>query len=197
MTQSDLQLLPPELQVCHRQFAAIKDDAEALVRGLTDEELTWSENPSKWSIADCLNHLAVTGNQSLSNIRAAIEDARSRGLFGSAPFRHPLLGNWLIRLMDAPPTVKFKAPRAYRPMAGSSVAEILSAFFLLQDELMRALHEADRIDLARVKVSNPVNRWFKLSLGQEFALTAAHERRHLWQGSLVRERRVSSITNGD
>jgi hypothetical protein len=30
--------------------------------------------------------------------------------------------------------------------------------------------------------------WFRMSLGQEFALTAAHERRHLWQASRVREK---------
>jgi hypothetical protein len=29
--------------------------------------------------------------------------------------------------------------------------------------------------------------WFRLSLGQEFALTMAHERRHVWQAWRVRE----------
>jgi hypothetical protein len=37
-----------------------------------------------------------------------------------------------------------------------------------------------------VKVANPVSTWFRMTLGQEFALTAAHERRHLWQGWHVR-----------
>ena len=48
--------------------------------------------------------------------------------------------------------------------------------------------EANGIDLAAVKVDNPVSRWFKLSLGQELAFTAAHERRHLAQASRVRGR---------
>ena len=182
----------PELQEYYRQFTAIKRDAELLLEGLTEPQLMWRENTGTWSVADCLNHLVVTGNQSLARIRSAMVDARSRGLLGRGPFRHGALGNWLIRLMDAPPTITFKAPKAYRPALDVSVSEIVSTFFLLELGLIRALEEADGIDLARVKVSNPMSKWFKLSLGQEFAFTAAHERRHLWQAARVRERLSST-----
>ncbi len=89
--------------------------------------------------------------------------------------------------MDAPPKIKFKAPQAYAPVLNLSAAEIVEKFFLLQDEMLSELGEAKGIGLARVKVSNPVTKWLKMSLGQEFALTAAHERRHLWQAWQVRE----------
>jgi hypothetical protein len=180
--------LVSELQEYHRQFAAIERDAELLLQGLTEPQLRWRENARMWSVADCLNHLVVAGNQSLANIRRAMADARSRGLLGRGPFRHGVLGSWLIRLMDAPPTIKFKSPEAYRPARDASVSEIVAEFFVLQHEMVRALKEANGLDLASVKVSNPVSRWFKMSLGQEFALTATHERRHLWQASRLRER---------
>src|SRR6185295_4764971 len=96
-----------------------------------------------WSIADCLNHLAVTGNQSLPRIRRAIVEARSRGLLGRGPFRHGKIGNLFIRLMDAPPRIKFKVPKPYRPSPDLSVSEIVAGFFLLQQEMIRALEEAD------------------------------------------------------
>ena len=75
----------------------------------------------------------------------------------------------------------------------TSASEAAAGFFRLQHELFRALHEANGIDLARVKVANPVSKWFKMSLGQEFGLTAAHERRHLWQASRVRARLSSRV----
>lgn len=90
--------------------------------------------------------------------------------------------------MDAPPIIKFKVPKAYRPVPDLPAAQVVARFFQLQQELLRALDEANGMDLGRVKVANPVTSWFKLSLGQEFALTAAHERRHLWQAARVRER---------
>jgi len=190
--RSDAKRLMPELSEYSRQFAAIKRDTELLLEGLTENQLTWRENAKTWSIADCLNHLFVTGNESLPSIRRTMTEARSRGLLGRGPFRHGVIGNWFIRLMDAPPKIKFKVPHAYRPTLGLPVSEIVAGFFLLQHELIQALEEADGIDLARTKVSNPVSKWFKMSLGQEVSLTAAHERRHLWQASRVREKLLSA-----
>ena len=181
-----------ELQGYYRQFALIERTATVLLESLTEAQLTWRDDVRTWSIADCLNHLVVTGNHSLRGIRSAVVEARAGGLLAVGPFRHSVLENWFIRLMDAPPTIKFKVPKAYRPVPVVSPFEIVAGFFLLQDELFRALNQANGIDLRRVKVVNPVSKWFKLSLGQEFAFTAAHERRHLWQATRVRERLSST-----
>ncbi|MGH9146564.1 MAG: DinB family protein [Vicinamibacterales bacterium] len=183
--------MAPELRAYLEQLAAIERDARRLLDGLTDAQLTWRETHTTWSVADCLNHLLVTGGHSTKAIRRALADARSRRLTGSGPFRHGMVGNWFVRLMDAPPGVKFKAPKAYRPELEMTVAEIVTGFFGLQQELTRILSEADGIDLARTKVDNPVMPWFRLSLGQEFALTMAHERRHVWQAWRVREKMLN------
>ena len=180
--------LEPELSECRWQIEAIRRDATRLLDGMSEDELTWRENGATWSIADCLNHLAVTGNQSLPRICEAISDGRSRGLLGRGPFRHGFLGNCLIRLMDAPPAVKFKVPAPYRPAPDLSVSEIVAGFYLLQHDLIEALKGADGIDLSRARVTNPVTRWLTMSLGQEFAFTAAHERRHLWQASQIKRK---------
>lgn len=47
----------PELQGFHRQFVAIEREAEGLLEGLTEAQLTWRDDARRWSIADCLNHL--------------------------------------------------------------------------------------------------------------------------------------------
>ena len=185
--------LVPELTGYVEQLKAIERDARRLVDGLSDVQLTWRETVTTWSVADCLNHLLVTGGHSVEAIRRALTNARSSGLVGTGPFKYGLLGNWFVRLMDAPPRIKFKAPKAYRPASELSVAEIVTGFFALQHELTRILSEADGIDLVRTKVENPVTPWFRLSLGQEFALTMAHERRHLWQAWRVRERLLVAV----
>jgi hypothetical protein len=179
--------LVPELGEYRRQFEAIRRDAELLLGELTQSQLLWRARADSWSIADCLNHLVVTGEQSVANIRRAVGDARARGPSAGGSCRHGRIGNWLVRLMDAPATIRFKAPKAYRPMTNVTPPEIVVRFFLLQDELLHAIEEANGVDLTAVKVSNPVSRWFRLSLGQELAFTAAHERRHLAQASRVRD----------
>ena len=181
-----------ELERYHREFDAIKGDAHGLLESLADAQLVWRPSSKSWSIADCLDHLVVTGNESLPRIRSAISEARSRQLFSNKSFRHSVPGNLLIRLMDAPPRIRFKAPKAYAPVLNLPVAEVVEKFFLLQDELLTELRAAQGINLRRVKVTNPVSKWWQMSLGEEFALTAAHERRHLWQAWRVREKIVSS-----
>ena len=184
--------LSPELQDYRRQFEDITRDARLLLAGLTNRQLAWRETRDRWSIADCFDHLVVTGHQSLPHIRQAMLEARARGALGRGPFRYGRLERWFVRSMDAPPTWKFKAPRAYRPSFELAGPETVAGFFLLQQHLIKAVEEANGLDMAAVKVTNPVTRWFRMSLGQEFALTAAHERRHVWQARRVVEKLSSA-----
>jgi hypothetical protein len=180
-------MLVEDLQIFQRQFQAIKAEAQELILELTEPQFYWQPNLQQWSIAHCLDHLVVTGRDSLSNMYRAIEEARASGSFSRGPFRYGLLERWFVRQMEPPPRLKIKAPKAYAPKMEHPYADIVSNFFLLQDDFLKCLDKADGIDLSRVKVSNPVSRWMKFSLGQEIAFNAAHERRHLWQIKRIKE----------
>jgi hypothetical protein len=169
------------LEAYREQFEAIEIDARKIVEGLTDVQLTWRPGPGVWSIRDCLDHLIETGSQSLFHIADAVAEGRAHALYGSGPFRYSVLERWMVWLMEPPPRLKFPAPRAYRPTGRQPPRLVVNEFFRLQDQLRAALPEAKGLNLARIKVRNPVSRWLRFSLGQEFAFTAAHERRHLWQ----------------
>jgi hypothetical protein len=185
-------VLTEELQDLCRQFEAIRADASSLLGDLTDAEFNWQPGSNQWSVGQCIDHLVVTGNSSLSWIRVAVDDARSRGLVSQGPFRYGMVEKWFVRQMEPPVKLKFKAPRAYKPTlahdyAQSDWAQTVAAFYKLQDDFLRGAADADGLDLARIKVNNAVTRWFRLSLGQELAFNAAHERRHLWQARRVKQ----------
>ena len=118
-----------------------------------------------------------------------MNEARSKNVLGRGPFHYGSIERWFVRQTEPPAGWKMKAPKAYRPRLESDqpFARLASDFFALQDELLRCVEEADGLDLARVKVANPISRFIKFSLGQEIALNAAHERRHLWQARRVKE----------
>jgi hypothetical protein len=180
--------LASELQHYERQ--AINQDAKALLGDLSERQLEWREDVACWSISDCVNHLVVTGNQSLSHIRSAIVTARSKGMLSAGPFRHPVAGKLLILLMDAPPRVRFKAPKAYRPANDLSVSDMLAAFWVLQNELAHALRDANGVDLAR-ESHRSRQQLVQDDARARVAFTAAHERRHLWQAWRVRQKLLS------
>lgn len=75
------------------------------------------------------------------------------------------------------------------PLVGRHLQQLtlaLGEFLSLQDQLEKRMTQADGLDLGRVRVSSPISRSIKMSLGQSFALVLAHERRHLWQARQVR-----------
>src|SRR2546425_6732042 len=174
-------MLVEDLQNYHRQFESIKTEAQNLLGDLNELQFKWQPGTDRWSIAQCIDHLVVTGRSSLSNIHRAINEARSKGLLSPGPFRYGLIERWFVRQMESPARMRFKAPKAYMPSANQPYAELVASFYSLQEEFLACLEEANGIDLSKTKVSNAVSRWFRLSIGQELAFNAAHERRHLWQ----------------
>ena len=178
--------LAADLQDYRRQIEAVTRDARDLIAGLSEAQINWRPSPAHWSIAECLDHLTVTNRELMERIEAATIDARSRGLTGRGPFRHSMLGNMIVRSMEPPAKMKFKAPKIFKPRPDQSLEAVAREFFATQDELLRLIREANGINLARVKITSPVTRLIKLSLGQAFGLIATHERRHLWQARQVK-----------
>ncbi len=178
--------LQPEIRDYLRQFEEATNNAEHVVAALTDEQLRWKPAPERWSIAECFSHLNVTADKYYPPIDKSMRLARERGLLGHGPFRHGFLINKFIRMMEPPPRRSFKAPRPFTPRS-RAVEDEIPNFLSHQEAIMRRVREATGLDLARVKIVSPVSRLLRMSLGQSFALLAAHERRHLWQAARVRD----------
>jgi hypothetical protein len=170
----------------HAEFEAARADARDLLAGIDDTAFNWRRAAGTWSMAECLDHLNLTGRKYLRALDRAIEDGRNKKVLGTAPFRYGLLEGWAVKAMDAPPMFRIKAPRAFVPAPEARLAESLAAFVALQDEFQQRLARADGLDLGRVKARSPVSRHLKFSLGKAFAGIAAHQRRHLWQARQLR-----------
>lgn len=182
-------MLVDDLQNYHQQFLSIKFEAQNLFGSLSDNQLNWQPGSNRWSVGQCIDHLLVTGRNSLSHINEAVSEARSKGLTSQGPFRYGMIEKWFVRQMEAHARMRFKAPQAYIPSSDWLSAEIVPSFCVLQEEFLMCIEAANGIDLSRTKVKNPVSRWFRLSVGQELAFNAAHERRHLWQARRVKQER--------
>lgn len=182
----NLEPLDSDLREYRRQIEAVTNNARDLLNGLSQAQINWSAAPVHWYIAECFDHLTVTNREMLQNIQEAINDARTKGLTGRGPFRHGMIGNMIVRSMEPPVKMKFKAPKIFKPRAEQSLETVARDFFATQDEVLSVINEANGVHLARAKVTSPVLKWMKLSLGQAFGLIATHERRHLWQARQVK-----------
>jgi hypothetical protein len=181
-------VLVEELRDYYEQIENIQEDAQELTAPLDDTQFNWRPSAKHWSISECLAHLNVVDRLDLPLLAEEIERGRGAGVTGSGPFRYGFIGRWFVGFMDAPPKFKLSAPELYLLPAGHLKDKVVQEFLSIHDRMLELVKKANGLDLVRIKVPSPVGP-FKLSLGQRFALLAAHDRRHLWQGWQVRKNR--------
>lgn len=185
MTGSGPLALTPEIDEFRRQFERLSADADALVAPLTDAQLHWRPTPQAWSVGQCVEHLNATARVYLPFLDEAIANAIRRGLYSPGPFRYNWIGRLAVYGLEPPPRFRTKARAALQPVPDRPRREVMAAFRAYQVQYIDRLRQANGIDLARARVRSPAPYWVPVPLGSAFALTAAHERRHLWQARQV------------
>ena len=174
-----------------QQLDDINRDADDLLSNITDDQVNRQPGEGQWSIGQCFSHLVVSGRVELPHVQHAIRKGRQAGLSGKPPFRYGFLGNWFVRAMDENGPMRFRAPRMYMPPASHfHAADLAADFSYLQQQFKICLEESSGLDLAKIRVTTAVTKHITFSLGQEFALILAHERRHVHQAYRVRSRLV-------
>jgi hypothetical protein len=174
-----------ELETYQDQLLSIRQDASGLLSGFSDHQFNWRPAPNRWSMGECFDHLNLTAaTLFLPAIDAAIERAKRQGLTSPGPFAYPALQRMFLKISEPPPKVRFKAPAAVKQQAARPMAVVRQEFMERQDRLAEQILRADGLDLRRARHRSPLPIW-KWSLGTFFAVTLAHERRHIWQARQV------------
>jgi hypothetical protein len=177
---------------CAREIEQARRRAEALVSGLTPENLTTQPCPGKWSIAECILHLNATAAVVQSLMEKAIAQGKRQNITGAGPFDIGLKGSFLVWVAEPPPKIKIPAPRNVRPPAQiDDPQKLLPAFLKAQDDWERLIRESDGLHLAKIKIG-PRFSAFRARLAAAVPWMLAHQRRHLWQAENVKRQILSA-----
>lgn len=164
--------------------------AEALVSGLTAEQLARRPDPGKWSIAECLAHLNLTAETVQKFMARGIEQAKQEKRFGDGPFSIGPKGRLLVWIAEPPPKFRIRAPKNVRPPAAiNNPLQVLPDFMKAQDEWERLMREQEGLDLAKIQVGQGV---FRMRLAAALPWMMAHQRRHLLQAENVKRQILSA-----
>jgi hypothetical protein len=186
--QPEAHPLPDDLDGLRRQFEDNRRTAEALVRDLSEAQLQWRPDERSWSIAQCLDHLAIADHTYVEAMRPAVAEARRRGSSRRGSIQPGWFSRWFVQEMEPPPRRKLGAPRKIVPALEKNGDEVKREFFAAQARAVDLLHEAAGIDLNRTRFVNPFISLIRFSIGTGFLVLVAHERRHLWQAERIRQR---------
>jgi hypothetical protein len=176
-------IMTPDIQLLEDQLASVSSEAAAFPTHLTPEQGARRPAANSWSVAECLDHLAVTNRIYLRAMKTAAEQGRKQGKTRREPMRPGKIGGWIANAMEPPvkPARRMPAPKSSRPRISPPFADALNSFSVSQNELSDFLQKSADLDLNGILFVNPFLRMLRLSLTTGFTIILAHERRHLWQ----------------
>ena len=177
--------------------ATLAVDLEAinLCAGLSEDQLSWSPRPGKWSIAQNLSHLRRTAEVFLPAVDATLEASKNRQLHSPGPFTLNLYGRLMVWRMESRPILKMRAPKAIRPRLLGSCAAELDHFLIAQAAIRQRIDDAEGFHLTAIRFPSPLASCVRVNLLEFFSLCNAHSRRHLRQANRVRQALPSCISS--
>ena len=176
------------LQTIASETEKVGGEARRLVSDLTYEQLNWKPAPDSWSIAQCLDHLAVTSEKFDQDFAKAIARGREkRRTSGAVRYRPTMVGGWLVKQLSPEAKRKMPAPKVFRPAEGSAIKAPLERFLQQQERFLGFVNDARGIDYNKTRLRSPVTPLMRYSLADAFVMTVVHGQRHLAQARRVRE----------
>lgn len=186
--------LPADIRDLQNQIDAAERDAEALVADLSEECGSWRAAPGSWSVAECLDHLAVSNRVYIDAMREPAVRARAGGRLRRREARPGPIGGWFLRSIEPPVKQRFKAPKKIVPRSSPPLGDAFANFIAAQNDVRAFLTAQADLDLAGVRFPNPFIPGVRFSLATGLHVIPAHERRHLWQAWRVRRAAETSAS---
>ena len=166
------------------EFDASDRLAAAVAGGLTPEQLNWKRVETEWSVGQCLEHLALSNEVYLPVIERALTGQPERVVQEVTP---GWFGRWFLTDVIEPSatSARRRAPRKIAPAAAVD-RSILERFHRTNIEARTVLRRASRLDINRIRFTNPFVPVIRFTAGTGFVILATHQRRHLIQAEGIR-----------
>jgi hypothetical protein len=151
---------------------------------LDEDQYNWKPHPSVWSIAQCLQHINMTGTHWLKQFEKIprwklIEHS-------SDEFRFGLLSRYLLRLITPETKIKLKASSLFQPHHIITGHFCLEEFYELQDRIKSCVSKLASVDLSAIRLTPPHFSFIRVNAGEAMLLYNRHTWRHLRQALQVK-----------
>ena len=163
---------------------SIARDTQATFGHLAIGQLNWRPDDTRWSVAQCFQHL-LTANALV--LRAA-HDALSHSsttVWQRVPLVPGLCGRALIRSQAPTSRRRYTAPTKALPTTSDIPADILDRFARQQCEAAEWMQTVDERDAVRCVMISPFIRLVRYCVLDGCRLVVAHDHRHFEQARRV------------
>lgn len=180
----------------HSQIENITSDLKAararvhrLEQDFPEEQWEKRNDPNRWSIAECIEHLNLTTQAYIPVLTAALSGApplrTKRNLHRD--FVGVLLGALTapIRTIAGFQLGKMPTTRDFEPSAALARDDVVRNFESGQNTLLAFASDAENYEIDRVKIASPFNPKVRYNIYSALRIVAGHQHRHLAQAEAV------------
>ena len=173
------------------QFERARGRLHRVVSAVPAERWSVRADPVRWSVAECVAHLNLTGRAYIPMLQAALTEAKALGEPGPRRYRRDLAG-WLVSLFVGPtPRIgrsafgRARTIAAFVPSGELPREVVLSEFDRLQVEQIGLTRAAEGLPIDKVWMASPFNKKLRYSAYSALALLPRHQERHINQAAWV------------
>jgi hypothetical protein len=174
-----------------REFREAASQLHLLVDGLPDDIWARRNDPNRWSVAECVAHLNLTGRAYVPLLREALDNARSLPERDPRRYRRDLIG-WVLSVTTGP-LPRFGSKRLGRvrttptfvPERDLPRARTLEEFDRLQAEQIDVARRSEGLAVHRVQIASPFDRRIRYNLYSALVILPRHQIRHIQQAESV------------
>ena len=169
----------------YRDALEVMYASESLFASLSPDQISWKPDRKAWSILECFDHLLVVNEQYISRIKAALDKRETESLGYMTPYDPSWFARKFINSMQPGAGMRMKTFRTFKPQPHADDLEVTKRFLIQQKELLSLIREADSGNINDVKLSSPVSRLIRFTIGEALTMLVVHEQRHLLQAQNV------------
>ena len=163
----------------------IARETQVTFGGFDEWQLNWRPDETRWSVAQCFEHLLTANRLMFRAAEDALHGARPRTIWQRLPILPGILGRMLIRSQAPDAVRKFTAPSKAQPTTSAIAADIIKRFVEQQRDAVVLVQALDEQDAARAIMTSPFIRVVTYSVLDGWRLVVAHDRRHFEQARRV------------
>ena len=164
---------------------AMARDTLATFGHLDARQLNWRPDATRWSVAQCLEHVLTANRLMFRAADAALDEAQPRTVWQRLPILPGVFGRMLVRSQAPDTTRKFTASPLAQPASSDIAADIIPR---IVEQHRNAVAWVDRLDEGRATrsiMTSPFIRVITYSVLDGCRLMVAHDHRHFEQARLV------------
>lgn len=163
-------------ELCTQTLNFIKRAEELQLESF--EKLNWKQNPTSWSVLECLEHLNLYGDFYIPELRKQLQTNVSTS---ETTFKSGILGNYFAQsMLPKEKPNKMKTFKDKNPVNSQLTIQVIERFIQQQNQLLELLDlaKSKNLNTIKTKITIPL---IKLKVGDTFRFLINHNVRHFAQ----------------